>query len=56
MGEEITRKFPQIPKQLPAYIPRKLMWKRKQMWLPWKQKILNKIRLQRGEERILRGG
>jgi hypothetical protein len=30
--------------------------KRKQTWLLWKQKILGRIRLQRGEEKILRGG
>jgi hypothetical protein len=30
-GEGITGEFPPIPKKLPAYIPRKLMWKRKQM-------------------------
>jgi predicted alpha/beta-hydrolase family hydrolase len=33
-GEGITGEFPPIPKQLPAYIPKKLMWKRKQLWLP----------------------
>jgi hypothetical protein len=56
MGEGITGKFPPIPKQVPAYIPRKLTWKRKQMWLPWKQKILGRIQLQRGEEKIFRRG
>jgi hypothetical protein len=35
-GERIMGSFSPNPKQLPAYIPRKLLWKRQRRWRSWK--------------------